>query len=724
MSIMAKNKLTYYVLCFFLAVFFAGPGQAKSVVKNEITTAALFSEVSAIQAGTPFWVAIRLDTRPEWHSYWKNPGDSGMPTEISWDLPEGFKAGAIYWQPPERIPYAGMVNYGYNSSTALLIPIAPPATLAPGARHTLKVKADWLVCKDICIPESATLSMSLPTNTGEDIARSKEYELIQSYAARLPRAINGSAVYHTTQNEVTIDITFHDLPEELTFSHGEWIPERDGVIVNASEQKTAFANHMVSITAERGTAEAGGPYPGILRLITDDNRRLHFLINAEEAALMSVPLVATPEPEETPVSHTTPPENTSAMPPSSSSHSLGLFTAIMFAFLGGIILNAMPCVLPVLSLKALSLAKKADHSTRTVRLQGLAYTAGIIFSFLVIAIILILLRQAGEAIGWGFQLQSPVFVTLMIYLMFLIGLNLSGLFELPSIATNLGHEAASKNNLTGSFMTGLLATLVATPCTVPFMAGALGYAMTQPVLLSLLIFVFLGLGLAIPYLLICFVPKLQAWLPKPGAWMEHFRQLLAFPMYATAIWLVWVLVHQSGDMGLLAALIGLLVIVFTIWLIESLRYRPFLRILTLVISAVILLMTVSVQETVSAPTPHTTSDAGAVKERFSFDRLAYHREQNTPIFVNATADWCITCKVNERVALRDDTVQKAFAEKGMVTLVADWTNRDPEITDYLASFERSGVPIYVYYPPAGTPQVLPQLLTPGIILEAIGAQNE
>ncbi len=405
---------------------------------------------------------------------------------------------------------------------------------------------------------------------------------------------------------------------------------------------------------------------------------------------------------------------------------LGLLEALLLAIAGGIVLNLMPCVLPVLSIKALSLVRHAQSAPREVRLQGLAYAAGVLVSFAVIAGALIGLRAAGAEIGWGFQLQSPVFLTLMIYVLFAVGLSLSGVFTFGDSVAGVGSGLASREGYSGSFFTGALATLVATPCTAPFMAAAIGFAITQPWYVSFAVFEAIGVGLALPYVLLAFSPGARRFLPKPGAWMNSFKQLLAFPVYGTAVWLAFVLASESGSIGITAALAGLVLIGFAAWLYEAVRLGEGRgRLAGLLVSAIAVVGAVALvelpdDESVAPSAAAQTADTGGTAwQPFTQARLDSLRAEGKPVFVDFTADWCITCKVNERVALGDPAVKQAFSSGGIVTLRGDWTRRDAAITHVLEANGRGGVPLYVFYPKSGNPVILPQILTADTVLSGL-----
>lgn len=653
---------------------------------ERVVQAQLLVDGGTVEPGEPFWAMIHLTMKDGWHVYWENPGDSGMASLLEWELPEGFTAGPIHWQPPHRMEYSGLVNYGYEGETALLIPVTAPDTVPEGP-VTLAVEAEWLVCKEICIPESARLeTVFVPGETAVQAA-----QMIDRYEQSLPKLVAGQGAYVRDKTQVKLTVPS---PVESEIKALWWFPLDDGVIANDSEQPWSVKDGQITITGAKGYSEPVDIWRGILKLETDQGiSHWHMQAALEAQAAPAVP----------------------AVDEKKNHNPITLIGALISAFLGGIILNIMPCVLPILSLKALSIAKKAAHEPAKVRAMGFAYTAGILASFAVIAGGLIALQHAGEAVGWGFQLQSPLFVTVLIYVIFLVGLNLSGVFDLPVLLGSAGSSITSRDDARGTFFTGVLATVVATPCTAPFMATAIGFALSQPPLMALLIFLSLGLGLAFPFLLISLVPALHRLLPRPGNWIIRFRQFLAFPIYATAAWLLWVLVQQSGPMGLALALIGLCLLAFIAWLLPLIKGQ-ILRFILLVITGCILWGTVSGQSFSSA---EITEEISADKVPFSMQKLNELRAENTPVFVNATAAWCITCKVNERVALKTESVQRAFNEGGVIFMEADWTNRDTEISDYLASFGRNGVPLYVYYPAQGEPVILPQLLTPKMVTDII-----
>ncbi len=657
---------------------------ADEVPQSPIAKAQLLLHAPKVKQGEPITAGV-LFTMPEgWHIYWQNPGDSGIPTSLKWEVPEGMSVSEIEWPLPERIRTSGLVNYGYSEKVILPVRLTPESN---GIRGGIKVKAEWLVCKDICIPESAELTGELPATSPQ------AQVLLNNAFEQSPRPSAATANFTTNDTHVTIRVPVAELklPEGTVITCAHWLPVQDGIMLNNTAQQFAVKGGVITITTERGSAALPTEWNGVLAIQThEEEPEIGFTLTAYPDANVAV-------------------ETILETPPSS----LPLIVALVFAFIGGLILNLMPCVLPILSLKALALAKKSGAEQRAARDQGMAYTLGVVLSFLAIAGVMLALKATGAAIGWGFQLQQPEVIAGLYFLMLLVALNLFGLFELPVL---FGNTTNDQHSVRGAFLTGALAVLLATPCTAPFMATALGATLTMTTSAALMVFAALGFGMAAPFLLISLVPAARKLLPRPGAWMIRFRQFLAFPMLATAAWLLWVLNHTSGDAALIMALVGALFVAWLIWWAHGTPSRG-IRKLLLFAAALIIAWAVFMQ-----PRPDgVTLDAGM--EPYSAERLAELRAEGRPVFVDATADWCLTCKVNERLALKDSSVVQLFKEKNVVLMVADWTRRDAAITAYLAEFGRNGVPIYVYYAPQAEPVVLPQLLTPGIVREAISGNE-
>lgn len=688
----------------------AGPAAAQA---SDFTTSdgpnvnvSLVSEVTGIEAGKPFWVMLRQEIRPGWHTYWRNPGDSGAPTEITWDLPAGYSAGEIQWPFPERIAYGPLVNFGYNNLALYPVLITPPAEVSAGTA-TLTAKVRWLVCADICIPENTTLTLTLPTGTDAGINMSAQ-AIFLAARQQVPAVIDLDARWASVGQQLVLQVPLGGDPKQVR--KVDYFPFTDGVIENPAAQQLLLTDNNMTLTLTQGwDYSAASSLDGII--VVYENVGFD---GAEDVVASAFEI----RPASGPIA---------GSPPAAAGTSV--WTAILFAFVGGLILNLMPCVFPVLSIKVLSLVQQVGGDETRIRAHGWVYLLGVVLSFTLIAGVLIGLRAGGAQIGWGFQLQSPWVIGLLVYLFFLIGLNLSGFFEIGTRMMGLGESLLQRQGYSGSFLTGVLATIVAAPCTAPFMASAIGFALTQSNLVALTIFAALGLGMAAPYLLLCYSPALLRALPRPGAWMARFKELLAFPMYASAIWLVWVLTQQAGSMGVLLILGGLLLLVFAIWLLRdlggSLLRRRVLMVMALMLVALALSLPIQLQapaagdgsqDLASGP---SQSYAGPVYGAYSDAKLASLRAGG-PVFVNLTAAWCITCKVNEAVALNLDAVRLAFEAKGVQYLKGDWTNQDAEISRLLEAYGRSGVPLYLLYAgPTGEAQVLPQILTQGIVIDAI-----
>jgi len=697
-----------------------GAGASASVVRTDRTTAQIIAEPGTLRPGKTLWVMLHLKLEDGWHTYWKNPGDAGQPPEITWSLPDGASAGEIHWPYPERLPYGPLLNYGYSHNAYYLVPIALSESWTAGKPVDLTAKATWLACADICVPEGGTFTLSLPTSDTAQPPDSEAARLFRTARARLPVDTNWKAGLTTKGDKVVLTVAGADL-DGSRIRDAAFFPYKSGPIDAPAKQRLTASANGLSLTMTQGQTPDKERLDGVLvltRRSAGGPATSAYTISARAGVDVSVPA--------------TPATSSAAGAPGGGKGTAGasieLLTAILFAALGGMILNLMPCVFPVLSMKAMALIRHAEKDRRTVRRHGLAYTAGVLVCFAVLALVLIALKAGGAATGWGFQLQSPVFVAAMAYLFFLLALNLSGVFEIGGAIMGVGNDLASRNNYTGTFFTGVLAAVVSTPCTAPFMGVALGFALAQPTPIALTVFLALGFGFALPYLLLTFVPSLVRLLPRPGAWMERTRQFLAFPLYASVAWLVWVLAIQTGPDGVVTALGGMVLLGFAIWLWKAVqgaqaRGRLIGRVgsTATVVAALALIVGLGAMQAPATPVSTSGQSAeGPRYEPFSSERLAALRAAGKPVFVNMTAAWCITCLVNERVALSSVEVKDRFKALDITYLKGDWTNGDPQITALLESFGRSGVPLYVYYGPGNAaPVVLPQLLTETIVLDAL-----
>lgn len=677
--------------------------------KSDRTEVQLISEVKTIQPGTPFWVALQFKTRSNWHTYWRNPGDSGSPTQVDWTLPNGFQAGNLVYPYPERMPIGPLMNFGYKGEHLLLTEITPPANLSTTQPVTLQAKAFWLVCDVECVPEEASFALSVSVTSNAPTVDAAWVDAFAKTRQALPQPSPWNVTFQQEQTDLVLRVNAPELQagqiEQVSF-----FPDQDGVISNAAEQTVAFDDKGLSLRVARGYQASLDQVEGVLVVrenLDNQTTTQAFTIAAQQAA--------------------TSPASTPASVPFSFWHTL------LLALLGGIVLNLMPCVFPVLSLNALRIAQKAQQSPQQARMHGIAFMAGVLVSFITMVSVLLVLRGLGQQIGWGFQLQSPIFILVMVYVLFAVGLNLSGVFMVGASIMGLGQGLASKSGYVGEFFTGVVATVMATPCTAPFMATAVSAALTQPTPVAIAIFLTLGFGFALPYLVISFTPALRRYLPKPGAWMETFQQLLAFPIYGAVAWLLWVLTLQAGTDGLAVALTGLIAIAFAAWLYQKTQTaRNLWRRVCFVGSLSTLVLALTIAPLVgNSPIPSSQvinsgttnlSESALAWKPYTPEQLETLRQSTQPVFVNFSAAWCVTCLVNERVALNQPEVIGAFEQKGVALVKADWTNRDTAITEALSKFGRSGVPLYVLYPRGldqGEPVILPKFLAPATVQDAL-----
>jgi len=680
-----KSCLYTLIACLLLNL----PAYGEKVSADNVE-AELLSELQAIEPGQDFYVLLKQDIRPGWHTYWRNPGDSGAPTRLAWQLPDGFSAGEIEWPYPDRVPYGPLMNFGYHDQVLFPVRISVPATIAAD-QLTLRAKGQWLVCADICIPEDAELSLQLPV--GEGLKDPANTRLFEAAREKLARDIGVESSYQVQEDSLTLSVKMDGLRRARVESV-DYYPYETGVMDNPVPQDFELTDSGFTLQTRVGydyTPESS--FNGIIVIEEDSGEQLATAFRIEPVGLAG----------------------------SADSDGMSLQLAMLFALLGGLILNLMPCVFPVLSIKILSLVQQTDH----VKTHGWVYLAGVVFSFVAIAFALIGLRAGGAQIGWGFQLQSPLIVALLAYLFLLIALNLSGYFEIGTRVMNLGSGLSGLEGYGGSFFTGVLATVVAAPCTAPFMASAIGYALTQSNVDALIIFACMGVGMAAPYVLLSHAPALLNRLPRPGAWMEKLKELLAFPLYGSAIWLLWVISLQTGSAGVLAVGAGALGLVFAIWLLKNLPAGPAVKRVSQLLALLLIIGAVyspnSLTSTTATPAQATARSGyqGPAFEGYSEQRLAQLRTEG-PVFVNFTAAWCITCKVNEAVALDSTLIRQAFADHGVNYLKGDWTNEDPVISRKLEEYGRSGVPLYLMYSRnSSRAAVLPQLLTEDIVLDAL-----
>lgn len=660
------------------ALWLLAPILAHAAESNRVTSSrATVSLVSATNAatGTSLKLGLLFRLKPDWHIYWSDPGDAGEPPGITITSPKGATSGPFAYPAPHWLVASGVGDYT-ETGTALL-----PFTLhLPQAGTTrITATADWLVCNpQICVPEHGAFTLTLPGGAGA----SPQAPLFAQAAAEMPRP---SPFHATIAPDGILAITGPGL-DRAAVRTAHLFPDDPAAIANAAPQTLGFVKGGFTLALH--PADAKKPLKslaGVLE-ITDPSGQTQALRIAAQPGAPPPPLTRTP-----------------------------WYVWIGGALLGGLILNLMPCVFPVLAIKALAVARLGHDDRARARAESLAYTAGAILAMLALGGVLLALRAAGSAVGWGFQFQSPAFIAVMAWLIFTVGLNFAGAFEIAGLE-NLGAGLAARGGLIGSFATGLLAVVVATPCTAPFMAGALAAALAAPVILGLSIFAALGLGIALPFLLIALSPGIARLLPRPGAWMDVLRQFLAFPMFATVIWLLWVMALEAGAGGVLIVGAGAVLIGFAVWLLRFRRRAARSLAIVALIAAALLLPRIIP----AGVTGRATSAALPSAVAFSPETLARLRAAGKPVFIDMTAAWCITCQVNERVALAPARVQAAFRAHHVTLMTGDWTRRDPAITRYLAAHGRDGVPLYLFYPPDhAPPEILPQILTPSIVTSAI-----
>jgi len=629
----------------------------------------LISERAAVQAGDVFHVAIRQKIAPDWHTYWRNPGDSGEPTYLNWTLPDGVKAGEIKWPAPTAIPFGPLVNYGFSKSVVLPVEVQIPASAKPGTSISLKIDATWLECADVCIPGEGSVAITLPVEaTKRD---SGDASAIQAALASLPKPLPGKA--HLTDlgagglqlvvTGVPANGKAYFFPHELKLgalvdfaAPQEFVRGKDGFGLNLVKSKS-LPDPFV------------GPFGGVL-VIGDGKDAKAYSLSAELIAAAPMAAVAGSKP--------------------AGGTDVGLMQALLFAFLGGLILNLMPCVFPILSMKALGLLEASHGDKAEARSHGLGY-------------------------GFG---ESPAIIVGLAVLMVLIGFNLLGFYEIGTSLQGAGAGLASKGGHAGSFFTGVLAVVVAAPCTAPFMGVALGFAATQPPIGALSVFAALGLGFAAPFVALTFMPGLMRALPRPGPWMSRLREALSFPMFATAIWLIWVSSAQVGQAGVLAALGGVLAAGFAVWIWRTWPGHKGRAIALMVLTAGLVGAGTYVTQAPAKATEAASSSFGG--EPWTPARVEALQQEGKTVFVNFTADWCVTCKVNEVTVFADPAVREALNGDKAVYLVADWTSRDDVIAKALASHGRVGVPLYlVYKPGVAEPQILPQSLSAEVVKTAL-----
>ena len=701
------NTRLHLLLALACAPLWATAAPLGAIVNTPQVRAELVAHApDGVVAGKPLWLGLKIEHQPHWHTYWKNPGDSGLPTTLQWQLPPQVQAGEIEWPTPGRLPIGPLMNFGYEGTLLLPVAITVPAGFNSESLD-VKLHAEWLVCKEVCIPESGDFSLRLPAQA----ATAGHAALFAAARAARPQTLAGVEASAAVEGQALV-LKVAGLPAAWQGKTLQYYPEVTSVIQSAAPVAGTWSGGAWTARVPLDAQRSASPdqLPSVLVAQGETSS-----VQLQMAVQGPWPTVAAPPPP-------LPSLGIEAPVAAPATTSLGL--ALLFALLGGALLNLMPCVFPVLSLKVLGFASHA--SDRRGRLAGgLAYTAGVVLSFVALAGLLLVLRAGGEQLGWGFQLQSPAVVATLAALFTLIGLNLAGVFEFGSVLPSSLAAARARHPVVDSALTGVLAVAVASPCTAPFMGASLGLAVSLPPIEALSIFAALGLGMALPYLAASAWPRLAAALPRPGIWMVHFKTLMAFPMFATVVWLVWVLGQQVGIDGAAAMLLLLLALAFVAWALGSPALgtvaRRGLGTLSVLLMAAALFWVAPALRQEAVASPSATPSASAWQP-WSAERVAQARAEGRPVFVDFTAAWCVTCQFNKRTVLSGAEVEADFAARHVLRLRADWTRRDPAITAELTRLGRSGVPVYALYAPgAAGPKILSEILTADEVRAALRA---
>jgi thiol:disulfide interchange protein len=657
------------------------------------------------------WVGLQLAHQPEWHTYWKNSGDSGLPTQLTWTLPVGVMAGDIAWPAPKKIRIGSLINYGYEGTVLLAVPLTITPAFKPSLLNSnldIKLKAQWLICKKECIPEEGEFALSIPSkgstaiNTAafEAAFKAQPKPILNNAGAGIPASralIEG--------NELKFEL--QGLPAELRGKKLDFYPETPEVLENNAQGKQGWQGAVWRISWPLSSQRSQSPSVMPVVLTAGDQAwRVEAAVQGAwprvaAAATVSPALTAALAANQSAVQNA----NLTAAPVN-----LTLFAALLGALLGGLILNLMPCVFPILALKVVSFTQHASDN-KAHRRSGIAYFAGVVLSFVALGALFLALRAAGEQLGWGFQLQNPLVVAGLAVLFTVLGMNLAGLFEFGSVLPSSLATARAKNPMVDSFLSGVLAVAVASPCTAPFMGASLGFALGLPAVEALLIFAAIGVGMALPYVAASFIPAVALALPRPGAWMDTFKKFMAFPMFATVVWLVWVLGQQSGIDGAAALLAILVMLCMVLWALSLQgKSRNYIAIISIAALAYIT-SAIGINITKSADIPAASAQPGERWQAWEPGRVDQLLASGQPVFVDFTAAWCVTCQFNKKATLSKPELLADFDAKKVQLLRADWTRRDPAIGAALKDLGRSGVPVYVLYAPGKAPQVLSEIIS-------------
>ena len=714
MPFVLRFLLSLLVLCLSLGT------SAQTTLRNEQVQVELLAHApQGIQAGQTFWLGLKIDHAPHWHTYWQNPGDSGLPTQLNWQLPAGLQAGEEAWPLPKKIPIGTLANYGYEGSVLLSVPVTVAPGFQPPLASTLRIglQAQWLVCRQECIPQEGRFQLELPARSASALYG----PLFDAAQAATPKPLAGEHSARILEAGQALQLRVAQLPAAWRGQTLTLLPVTASVVDNAAAQGKGWTQQWdgqtwtarVPVSGER--SESPAQMQWVLALGAETAPR-------PPALQIDTPLQGT-WPQRAAGGSGVSPELTQALEAATRSSTgvttateTGLGLALLGAFIGGLILNLMPCVFPVLAIKLMALVRPGTTPGQH-RASGLAYTLGVVLSFVLLGALMLALRAAGEQLGWGFQLQSPGVVVALAALFMLIGLNLGGLFEFGQMLPSSLAALQSRHTVVDAALSGVLAVAVASPCTAPFMGASLGLAIGLPAVQALAVFASIGLGMALPYLLVSFWPALAHRLPRPGAWMQTFRQAMAFPMFATVVWLVWVLGQQTGMDGAAALLALLLLLAFALWAASRQgRTRSALLLLAGLLLA-------GLWSQWPAATPEAASASATAPsshwQAWTAQAVREHNAQGRTVFVDFTAAWCVTCQYNKKTVLSREEVLAALDTRRIVTLRADWTRRDAAISTELNALGRSGVPVYALYAPGKPPVLLSELPSAAEILNAL-----
>ena len=667
-----KNSIKLFLL--ICASLISTQALTDNIVDASDSRIEILTESTSITPGDELLIGFKFTLNPGWHTYWENPGDAGEGASIKWNLPNDVSASEILWPGPQRIPVEPLMTFGYEDEVVLLTKIyTSEATIVP---LNLNALVSWYTCKEICIPQEA--EVSIPIKLGNKTP-SVSKAILDQTLEEVPIQFEGTYRVQRLEDSYILQ---GQLENQDQYDSIYFFPKDYGLTDYTKDQFYEINKDSFSLQIKAAEIEIENrTFEGVIA------------INKGEAVSfieINYPLKAKPISQE-----------------------FNIFTLIFFAFLGGLILNIMPCVFPILSIKILRFVEQSGDSTYKTIQQGLLFSLGVIVSFLAIAALLVSLKSGGESIGWGYQLQSPIVVSLLVYLFVVLGYIFMSNMVLGTSLARLSSISLGKGDSIESFLTGVLAVIVASPCTAPFMGSAIGFALLQPSFYSVLIFLGLGIGFSLPYLVLSAKPSLLSFLPKPGQWMETFKQFMAFPMWASALWLLWVLSSQVNNQEVIQVLLGSLLIIVGLWLVEKnnsktnwIRWIVRLPFILLLIFSLWLI-----------PTSYSDLDESKQNQlAYSPQLLEDLREENALVFLNFTADWCITCKVNESVALKTSKVRKLLTDKDITYIEADWTRKDPVISSALEEYGRTGLPLYLLFPSKGDPLILPEILTEDILL--------